>query len=306
MKQATNDFLEEMLPKTRKELFYDIMKLHFLSFLKMGFILFLFSLPLLFLWVLKDVYVMNLTAQLSAITDETKKAQLIADIYGISNTTAFLSIFALLILFIGLSGIARVIRQYAWMENVFFAHDFVKGIRQNISSCLLFGFLFGAICALLTFLFHVSMYENIRSITLLFAILLGISIFLIFPLFAYTLICIPIYGHRLKKNFQLGLILYIKSPLKTLFVLLCCSAFYCLYFIPNFYCHLFVFIIGVFLFPFVFLIFTLFSYRQLDMFINPTTHPELINKGLYQKAENKKIEESQINEEEQSCKDDKA
>lgn len=55
-KTAKSDFVPDMLPHTRKQVFFDVCKLHFGKLLLCGFIMFCFSLPLHLSAVFSELY----------------------------------------------------------------------------------------------------------------------------------------------------------------------------------------------------------------------------------------------------------
>lgn len=63
-KIAKTDYTEAMLPHTRKEVFFDVVKLHFRELILCGVIVFAFSLPMHILTLLEDAYAVNINAQL--------------------------------------------------------------------------------------------------------------------------------------------------------------------------------------------------------------------------------------------------
>ena len=63
-KIASTDFTENMMPHTRKEVFFDVWKMHWFDLLKLGFILLIAFVPILMMTVTKDAYEAKLMAEI--------------------------------------------------------------------------------------------------------------------------------------------------------------------------------------------------------------------------------------------------
>lgn len=144
-KQAQSDFTFEQLPHNRKEVFFDCIRLHWKMLLCLGLISLLFALPVIACEAFTDIVWSSIYVRLTngEITQDAATAYL----SSLRVFSAMLSVVGWLIFSVGLAGIARVIRQLAWGEPIFFVSDFVQGIRQNVGKYLA---VFG-ICAVVKF-----------------------------------------------------------------------------------------------------------------------------------------------------------
>ena len=120
------DYTEALLPRTRKEVFFDVLKLHWFDLMKLGGLLILAALPSAVLALMNDLYELRLTAQAGARTDE-----LLAAVAAFRNTSAWLDIPCGLLFGLVFSGALRLLRQYSYEEVPFFWRDIGRGIRQN-------------------------------------------------------------------------------------------------------------------------------------------------------------------------------
>lgn len=105
------------------------------------------------------------------------------------------------------------------------------------------------------------------------------------PISAYMLVCISIYGNTFTQNFAQAFVLYMKAPVKTIAAVLCCFGMLALWAIPNTTLHFALILIFIVLLPTILLGWYLFSYNQLDKYVNSEKQPNLVGKGVYGSTE---------------------
>lgn len=263
VKPASRPYTCSMLPKNRREVFFDILRLHWGKFFWMGVLIFLFSLPLHLCALLWD----HMAEQTGQALEQWQNLRLIVNIP------------LLMLPFIPIAGLLRIMRQYAWGENVFFFYDLSKGLRQNSLQTLLVtlvgssAFMLAAVC------FRTAAAAG-GSISYAAGIPMGIFLFLIFPLCCYVLTALPVYSNTSIANWKLALAVYSKSPLKSLLMLGCLCAPLLASYVPNMYFHIIGRILSSLYMPILLLAWTLFCYDQFDQHINTQEYPELVNKGV--------------------------
>ena len=113
-KAASTDYTQAMLPQTRKAVFFDVLHLHWQKLLLLGFVLLCFAVPLLLSTVVRDIYVPNF---LNAIAPDAQAEAGYALAYW-EIARSIIGILFLMLFSVGLSGVLRILRQYAWLENV--------------------------------------------------------------------------------------------------------------------------------------------------------------------------------------------
>lgn len=283
-KTANKDYTQAMLPHTRKEVFLDVVKLHFRELLLCGVIVFIFSLPMHILKLLEDAYIANVSSSLP--NDAT--AQQISDAEGsiivFKNFKAIIGIPLMLVFSIGFAGLMRIIRQYAWEENVFFFNDFFKGIKQNAKHTLLLGLTVSVMYAICVYYYNTAPQDE-GAVSFMFLIPVGIFILIVIPISAYMTVCIPVYTNTFRQNCLMGLYIFGKSPIKTLAVLAAFSLIFVSYIMSGIYAHLLGRLFCSFVSPFIMLAWYLFAYNQLDKHVNSKGHPELVGKGTFDKTQ---------------------
>ena len=248
--------------------------------MKIGLILFAFAIPL---------FVVNFIKDYSFIT---------ANETGNSNTTILVTCIAIetvciLLMAIPVAGLGKIYHEYAWLEPVFFADDFKKGIAENIKPTLISVVLI----AILNAIFNI-VYYFVGSGWII-AIPFGFNIAVLYPIIMHTLFTSFIYTNKYWDNFKLGCFFYLKHLPTTLLsiVLICAFKVYDLFQFKYIYGiltkNLVFLVIIIFIMPFIFLGVQLNEMRIFDKHINSVRFPHLVNKGLYIIEEQEKKEEEE-------------
>lgn len=274
-KHAQNDYTPAMLPQNRREIFFDVLQLHWKRLLFLGLVLLLFYIPILISGLAKDIYVYVLYANREGSAELTSHVMTV-DILHSAINIAFFIIFS-----VGIAGISRPLRQYGWEENVHTPTDFGKGIRDNWKHTALIAFLAGLIYALcLSLYYHSGAYRS-PIMAMLSLLPIGISLLIAAPVAAIGLIMIPIYQNTFGSLVKNAFFVFSRCVWKTLGAIILSGLIWIPALIPNFYCHIFGSIAAVLLTPFAMLAFQLFCYDQFDRHLNPLVSPELIGKGIH-------------------------
>lgn len=292
-KTSQNEYDPSMLPKNRKEAFFDVMKLNWGKMLMFGCLMLLFAFPIHMLAISEDFYSGELNKVIKGDFPIERQARAALSLLLFNLIRNAINIPLLVLFSVGLAGMARVIRQFAWGESVDFNHDFVLGIKQNAKQFAAIAFItgiivficdaclkFNDICILLKLqrVNSIEPKEVYDWITMIPAALC--AVFLI-PIAGYAQAACTCYENKLRHNLKIGRVCYFKSLWKTLLAAVCCAAVFVIQCIPNFWCHLIGRIAGSMLIPEIMLAWYLFSFGRLDEVVNKKLHPELVGKGLY-------------------------
>ena len=276
-KKAAKDYQKSMLPQSRKDVFWDVVKLQWSSLLATGGWLVLFTLPLLVLTIYEKTCILSLMA------DSTKEQEaLLGEIVALRNTNAILRAPMIVLLSVGLAGAARVIRQLAWEENLFLWHDLRMGIKQNAGQFLLCGVLVAVLYVSASIGWETA---NITQWTagVVFSAPMWLLVLLI-PVSAYLLVVICVYNNRFLGNVRIALYLLGKYPLKTVGAAIAAFAIVVLpWLIPYVAVQLIGGIVSVLLLPFGMLGWFLFTYNRLDETVNAKYYPDMVGKGVAKK-----------------------
>lgn len=278
IKKRATDYTPQMLPQNRKEVFFDVVRLHFWDLIKLGLIVLLFSLPLHILAVGEDFVVGSIYARAQNANEEQKQGGYLI-IQGVKIVRAALSTLLAPLFSVGLSGVLRVLRQYGWGENVFLATDFGKGVRQNWKQLALLQFLLG-LCYTLSLLAQEMGYISTGIMGWILQIPMAVFVLAVLPVAGYGAAGIPIYSTGLGGQLRSGFQIYIQSVFSTLLGVLCVMALYLPLLISNVYVHIFGRIIASLLTPIFLLGWCLFCYNKQDRYINEKQYPELVGRGI--------------------------
>ncbi len=273
---ASSDYTPSMLPQTRTAVFFDVLKLNWKKFMLYGLLFLLFSLPMEMVAVSEGMAVINLQrAEIDMAPQQIP--------YMIAMTKIIASVIklpCLLLIAVAVSGFARVIRQYAWMENVYFTYEFKKGIKSNLGQMLVLALTAGAVNVLITVFIAVAetAAEFFTSVFLL--IPAAFLILYLLPVFAYMAVSISIYGNSYGNHYKVGRVVYSRMLWKTLLALVCCGAPFALQKIPSFLSQFVGAVLSPMLTPVVFLGWYLFALNQFDESINRVHYPQLVGRGI--------------------------
>ena len=266
-KTAERDFTPDRLPQNRREIFFDVCRLHTRKLLLCGVILLLFALPMHLTAIVKDVAMLTLDAG-GGLT-----AAALNRLAGVQTAA---SVVCLLPLSVGAAGVARVVKLLAWEENTYVGSDFGLGVRQNTRQYLAM-LLLGGIPALACW--YVLQAQSASPIAWLTA---AACLLVLAPLCAYMGVCAAVYQVRFSQLVRYAAILYGKNIFPTLLACLVCALPYLVQCVPNLLCHAAGRVISTLLTPTVMLGWFLFSFDRLDVCINRDWFPELVGRGIGQ------------------------
>lgn len=277
-KSAKFDFQMANLPQTHKEVFADVLKIHWRSFLGFAFLFLLFTVPFHLLGIKDDIIQMNIIKDFANMTAEQQQAAIL-QVLSVKNTSAVLNIGSFVIFAVFLSGMFRVIRQYSWEENVFFGYDMIQGIKQNIGQFLPLFLLVGVANSFIVYAYnYLSLATDSTSIILL-AMAVCAVILIGVPTLAYTLVSVSLYDNSLIGHIKLGAVMAFKTPFKSICMLALFLLPFSIAIVPNIACHIIGRLIGSLCLPVVLLAWYLFALDCFDEFVNKTKFPELVGRG---------------------------
>lgn len=288
-KVAAADFTAAMLPKNRKEVFFDVLKQRFWTLLGGSMALLVFSLPLQVAGFVFDMSTVTTYERVMAETITPEDAAL--TLITLQNTIALLDIVFYLIFAVGFAGVMRIIKRLGWEESVAFSQDFAIGVRQNGRSYAGLFLGFGVFHFLCVYAGNLSsLIGNTGIYPYLGIIPQALCLLFLLPVGGYMVSEMAIYDNRFSQHARLGLTLYLKSIPKTLLVLGLCSVPFLIRLIPNFYVSLIGRALPVFLLPFLLLAWFLFSCNILDQNVNQKHFPQLVDRGVLGKLASKEAD----------------
>lgn len=281
-KPAKKEYEPSMLPKNRKEVFFDVIKLNWGKFLLYGCLVLLLSLPLHATDLIGFVY--NKNIQSAYYSHKINRTEMLSLVCSSAETLALVDIVLCVIFAVGFSGLAHVMRQHGWEESVYFRHEYIKGIKQNAGSFALLGLLVGIIRFACVWFEYYMLAQDVNAYLIVGYVPFAVFAIFLAPPAAYLTVCVPIYGVKFHQNFKTALMLYFKSFFKTALAVIICAIPFIVQMIPNFYCHLIGRIVSSLAVPFIMLGWFLFTFNRLDETINKKLYPQLIGKGIYKEV----------------------
>lgn len=279
-KIAKQDYDASMLPQTRKAVFFDVFKLQWRKLLILGGILVLFSLPMIVLNLLRDGYAIGLYYGTEGASEEAMQ-QANFQLLSMEVLKNLIQIIPFMIYGVGLSGVMRVLRQFAWGENVYIPTDFGRGVKDNLRSMLGLSFLAGGLLALCHFLYFLAISYQTDTMWMVCIIPMAFSALFVLPVFAISLVMIPVYNNSLWQIFKMAFLVYVKGFGKVLLGVVLTVLLRVLGMLPSTFFHFVFGLLASVAAPTVLLGWTLFCYNRFDKDINPILCPELIGRGLY-------------------------
>ena len=277
---AKVDFQIGSLPQTRKEVFADVLKIHWRSFVGFAFLFVLFTLPFHLLGIKDDVIQMNIMQDFANMTAEQQQAAIL-QVLSVKNTSAVFNIASFVIFAVFLSGMIRVIRQYSWEENVFLGFDMMQGIKQNIGQFLPLSLIIGIANAFIAYAYNYLTLTTDSASVILLAMAVCAVILIGVPTLAYTLVSVSLYDNSLIGHIKLGAVMAFKTPFKSICMLALFLLPFSLAIVPNIACHVIGRLIGSLCLPVVLLAWYLFALDRFDEFVNKTKFPELVGRGTF-------------------------
>ena len=265
---AKKAFQVEDLPSTRGREFWDFFKTRFSLFLEIGGLLLLFSLPFLLSFLVK-YYVLLYPASKSM-----EEAQYLS--FYKSTRLLFDGVYSLcfFFLFLALSGIGRIVRQWIWGNGIYFWHDFGKGIKQNFKNYFFFW-----LCFSLFFVLDDFLSLTIKNSLITYVISGVILLFL--PVLMMAMVETLVYNDSFFKLLSNAFSYLLKKPLITLLFFLFPCAVMCLTIIDQIMIQflLFAILFGLLL-PFYLVGWSLYCFSLFDEFTNKESYPSFYKKGL--------------------------
>lgn len=278
-KHITDQDAKLTLPRTRKEVFFDLLRNRKMTLFALSCYVFMFFIPLAV-----DLLYFNFVEAMAISAEKSEY------LFSLIFYSMLIMLPCMMIGFTGLAGGFYVTKKLVWQEGISLANDFFKGIKENWKHALINGFIFGLVLFGLVvggafLVIHADVHPVVRGI--------GIGAFIVLFLIFGMVVAINFtqgvyyensFGVTLKNSFSfLGLLNW------KVFVIYLLSTG------VVFTLSLFNFLtltIGLLLFAVfnsvVIVLYTLVSHAAFDKYINQEHYPDMVNKGLYKVSQDDK------------------
>lgn len=274
-KQSATEFEMNQLPHNRKQVFWDVIKLHWRMLLVLSLVLLVGLLPLLTCLFIRDQYALVLAARVNdgTMSPENRLATLkIVFLICAGACWVCLYIFALAVCIV-----VRFVRQLIWYEPIFVKEDIAMGIKNGYKGAAICSTFAGIIIVVHRLMLFVT--DNV------FVQIIPVAIFIPFialPLllaFIQSTIYIGSFSQMLKN----AIAMYIKeAPIVLLFGLLLFTPLLFTMLEQFLIVKYIVVVVYIYLFELAFIMmFSLGSNYIFDKYINKEQFPQMYKKGLY-------------------------
>lgn len=282
---SNEEFVEELLPRTRKEQFKFLFKTRKPLLFSLGLLLALTSIPLLVALVFKDTYFYDF----AKLFNDGKINENGFLLFTLENQLVFTLICVGILLYysIVLAGVFNLLKKVVIGDPIFFWKDFFHGIKINWLSFLIITFIFGGLWCLVITAFRFLFFDAI------FIVALIVFMILIFPFFSGLYFYKSIYKATFKETLFNGLYLVRAAGIKGYLLLLGLIA---IPVISNVLADYLIFtmtvnlVINLVYFLFVLPLFLLglycFYYSIFDIRLNKVYFVDYYRRGLYNLHEN--------------------
>lgn len=274
------EYTKDMLPHNRKEVFFDVLKLQWKSFLLIGALVLAAAIPLIVCYVVEQLYSSMMLDQVTDLENAAEYMIALNKINMFSSVMAFIKIPFFALLAVVISGVARMIRQYAYEECVQFSYDFSQGFKQNCKQSVLLAIGISTMGAISYFAYGMmSITEGFM--TAMMALPMMLFIIALVPIASVMAVIIPVYNNKFGVNLKWATYVFIKKPFRVILYCICAFSVFSVTLIPNFYAGLLGTALGYLLLPTAMLGFYLAMFNILDELINKDNFPEIVGKGTF-------------------------
>ncbi len=295
-KEKSEDYARGTLPSNRWELFWDIFKGRFGKLVIVNLLTVLFCIPLVLLLFFRYVALINYGGNYPFTQCFGVGYMAPASMVGYAENivvqvnliTFMLLPIAVMIMAVGISGGAYVMRNMVWTEGIFVANDFWKGIKQNIKQMLLIGVIYSLI-----------FYASVMSISIaeqniaigsgkkwlwIVSEVFSYLVLIVYSIMTMHMITMSItynlkFRHLLKNSFLFTIAL---APQNFFFLFLGAIPFLLLIF-GSFFLIIGIILILLIGMSWLLLVWTDYSHWAYDRFINDKVEGAQKNRGMYEK-----------------------
>ena len=274
-KQSATEFEMNQLPHNRKQVFWDVIKLHWRMLLVLSLVLLVGLLPLLTCLFIRDQYALVLAARVNdgTMSPEDRLATLkIVYLICAGACWVCLYIFALAVCIV-----VRFVRQLIWYEPIFVKEDIAMGIKNGYKGAAICSTFAGIIIVVHRLMLFVT--DNV------FVQIIPVAIFIPFIAFPLLLAFIQstIYIGSFSQMLKNAIAMYIKeAPIVLLFGLLLFTPLLFTMLEQFLIVKYIVVVVYIYLFELAFIMmFSLGSNYIFDKYINKEQFPQMYKKGLY-------------------------
>ncbi len=295
-KEKSEDYARGTLPSNRWELFWDIFKGRFGKLVIVNLLTVLFCIPLALLIFVRYIALINYGTNypftqcfgLGYMAPVSMVGYAENIVVQVNLITYLLLPIAVMIMAIGISGGAYVMRNMVWTEGIFVANDFWKGIKQNIKQMLVIGLVYSLI--FYVSIMAISMAEQNIAVGAdhkwlwIVSEVISYIVLIVYSIMTMHMITMCItyklkFRHLLKNSFLFTIAL---APQNIFFLFLGLIPILLL-FLGSFFMIIGIILLLIIGVSLLLLIWTDYSHWAYDRFINDKVEGAQKNRGIYEK-----------------------
>ncbi len=277
-KSSNTDYARNMLPHNRREVFLDVLKLHWGDFLIYGLLMFVVCLPLNIISINKIYAINDLTEAMKLVSGEELMA-LAGHLSEVKSVYALMQGASFSVIFLYLAGLIRVIRQYAWEENIYFKNDYSNGFKSNWLQMLLLSIVFGILYSFAVICYDWAQETDDMLQSLSMMIPMCLFLFWVIPMMLYAISTVAVYANSFGNVIKTASAMVFAKPLAAIAASCISCAAVLLVYISNVALMVISRILITIFFPIALLAWMLSSFNAFDKHINAEHFPELVGKG---------------------------
>lgn len=267
-------------PKTRREIFLDLIKTQKRQMVSLSMLFFMFLLPLVVDILIFGIFISN-------IPFDTENYSSI--VFSFIFYMMIIAIPCSMLAFLGLSGLAQVCKHIAWRDGVLEGPEFFVGIKNNFKHALVFGFIWGVSLFLLV-IGSLFLYRTHVSSELPWVHYVGIGLcivqFIVLSIVSMHAINYDCYySNTFREVFKNSFIFFVARFFKNLVLFIFTIGLVVGLCFVAFIAQIVMILVIAFLSSYMMIAWTLLSHDAFDQYINATNYPEYYRKGLYTPTE---------------------
>ena len=269
MKCTLDDYTENDLPLTRKDVFCECYREHFRLIFNIGLLCLAFLTPIIIVSFMRDLYIVSAVSAL----DEQTAEKVAAVCYQANAVYGLFQIVAQTLFAVLFAGVVQLIRQLLWNEPVFLGDDLKRGLKSNSLK-------YGITVLILSIINYIV---NVFTESVIFYILSGVLVALILSVAIWFLLQGIYYKLGVWASIKNAILLFVRTVPVTLLLLICTIVpFWLVSNLINLVLVKYIVLIVLYLLYIVPLTmcWMLYASHIFDRYLNKEHYPQIYRKGM--------------------------
>lgn len=278
-KVRSNDLTNKELPHTRWQVFFDLLKTQKRQMVSLSMLLFVFLLPLVV-----DFFIFNMFIYGASFSINDPLA-LSSTLFSLIFYMMLIAIPCVIIAFVGLGGLAYVIKKIVWQEGVISGPDFFLGIKKNYKHSILLGLIWSISLFILVvgslFLLRTQPMSNQPWVHSVGVGLCIVQFVVLSIVCVYGLTYTSYYENSFRIVLRNSFIFFSAKFFKNLAMFIVTTGLVIGLMFVDLIAQIIVTVLVALFSSYMLAGWTLLSHEAFDQYINVNNFPDYVNKGLY-------------------------